>query len=66
MKKSGQHQVSVVGNNKNKLRRKRAMNKGDLIKEKTGLAERQIWEIVNRASKLGKVKKMKRGLYGAA
>jgi DNA-binding protein HU-beta len=31
MKKSGQHQVSVVGNNKNKLRRKRAMNKGDLI-----------------------------------
>jgi hypothetical protein len=46
--------------------RKRAMNKGDLIKEKTGLAERQIWEIVNRASKLGKVKKMKRGLYGAA
>jgi hypothetical protein len=36
------------------------------VKEKTGLAERQIWEIVNRASKLGKVKKMKRGLYGAA
>ena len=36
------------------------------LKEKTGLAESQIWNIINRASKLGKVKKMKRGLYGAA
>ena len=35
------------------------------LKEKTGLAERQIWSIVNRAAKLGKIKKMKRGLYGA-
>ena len=34
------------------------------LKEKTGLAERQIWGIVNRASKEGKIKKMKRGLYG--
>jgi polyhydroxyalkanoate synthesis regulator phasin len=36
------------------------------LKKKTGLAENQIWEIVNRASKLGKVKKIKRGVYGAA
>jgi polyhydroxyalkanoate synthesis regulator phasin len=36
------------------------------LKEKTGLAESQIWNIVNSASKLGKVKKIKRGVYGAA
>jgi len=36
------------------------------LKEKTGLAESQIWNIVNSASKLGKIKKMKRGIYGAA
>jgi len=35
------------------------------IKEKTGLAERQIWSIFNRAKKDGKIKKMKRGLYSA-
>lgn len=35
------------------------------LKEKTGLAERQIWGIVNCAKKDGKIKKMKRGLYGA-
>jgi len=35
------------------------------LKEKTGLAERQIWSIVNRASKAGKIKKVKRGIYGA-
>lgn len=34
------------------------------LKEKTGLAESQIWNIVNRASKLGKIKKVKRGVYG--
>lgn len=36
------------------------------LKEKTGLTERQIWSIVNRASKEGKIRKVKRGLYGAA
>jgi hypothetical protein len=36
------------------------------LKEKTGLAESQIWNIVNRAAKAGKVKKIKRGVYGAA
>ena len=36
------------------------------LKEKTGLAESQIWNIINRVSKLGKVKKVKRGVYGAA
>jgi hypothetical protein len=36
------------------------------LKEKTGLAESQIWNIVNSASKLGKIKKVKRGVYGAA
>lgn len=35
------------------------------LKEKTGLAEIQIWNIVNRAAKEGKIRKMKRGLYGA-
>jgi hypothetical protein len=35
------------------------------LKEKTGLAESQIWSIVNRAAKLGKIRKIKRGLYGA-
>ena len=35
------------------------------LKEKTGLAERQIWSIVNRAKRAGKIKKMKRGLYSA-
>jgi hypothetical protein len=33
------------------------------LKGKTGLAELQIWSIVNRASKLGKIKKLKKGLY---
>jgi polyhydroxyalkanoate synthesis regulator phasin len=36
------------------------------LKEKTGLAESQIWNIVNHATKAGKVKKIKRGVYGAA
>jgi len=35
------------------------------LKEKTGLAESQIWNIVNRAAKAGKIRKMKRGIYGA-
>jgi hypothetical protein len=33
------------------------------LKQKTGLAENQIWNIVNRATQEGKVRKMKRGLY---
>jgi hypothetical protein len=36
------------------------------LKKKTGLNERQIWGIVNRASKEGKIQKAKRGLYSAA
>ena len=36
------------------------------LKTKTGLNERQIWSIVNRASKEGKIQKAKRGLYSAA
>ena len=35
------------------------------LKEETGLSERQIWSIVNRAANEGKIRKMKRGLYGA-
>jgi hypothetical protein len=35
------------------------------LKEKTGLVERQIWSIVNRAAKAGKITKQKRGLYVA-
>jgi predicted transcriptional regulator of viral defense system len=36
------------------------------LKEKTGLAERQIWGIVSRASKEGRIRKVKRGVYGEA
>jgi hypothetical protein len=36
------------------------------LKDKTGLSERQIWSIVYRAQKNGKIKKTKRGLYIAA
>ena len=36
------------------------------LKEKTGLAESQIWSIVYRADKQGKIKKTKRGIYMAA
>lgn len=35
------------------------------LKEKTGLAERQIGSIVNRAAKAGKIRKVKRGVYSA-
>jgi|WetSurSiteA1Bulk_404760.scaffolds.fasta_scaffold27147_1 hypothetical protein len=34
------------------------------LKEKTGLAESQIWNIVNRATKEGRISKIKRGVYG--
>jgi hypothetical protein len=36
------------------------------LMEKTGLSERQIWSIVYRAQKQGKIKKTKRGMYTAA
>jgi hypothetical protein len=36
------------------------------LKDKTGLTERQIWSIVYRAQKQGKIRKTKRGLYTAA
>jgi len=36
------------------------------LKEKTGLAESQIWSIFYRAEKKGKIKKTKRGIYMAA
>jgi uncharacterized membrane protein len=36
------------------------------LKEKTGLVESQIWSIVYRAEKQGKIKKTKRGIYMAA
>jgi hypothetical protein len=35
------------------------------LKKKTGLPESQIWNIVNHAAKEGKIRKIKRGLYGA-
>ena len=35
------------------------------LKEKSGLAESQIWSIVYRAEKQGKIKKTKRGIYTA-
>jgi uncharacterized membrane protein len=36
------------------------------LKEKTGLVESQIWSIVYRAEKQGKIKKTKRGIYMSA
>lgn len=36
------------------------------LKEKTRLAESQIWNIVHRAEKQGKIKKARRGIYTAA
>jgi hypothetical protein len=36
------------------------------LKQKTGLSKLQIWSIVNSAAKEGKIKKLKRGLYGPA
>lgn len=36
------------------------------IKEKTGFDEKKIWNIINRLKKEGKVKNIKRGLYGKA
>ena len=36
------------------------------LKEKTRLAESQIWNIVHRAEKQGKIKKTRRGIYTAA
>ncbi len=35
------------------------------LKEKTGLKERQLWPIISRGKKIGKIKQMKRGVYGA-
>ena len=35
------------------------------LKKKTGLAESQIWNIVNRATREGRISKIKRGVYGA-
>ena len=36
------------------------------LEEKTGLKDRQIWAIVQRAIKQGKIKAVKRGVYAAA
>ena len=35
------------------------------LKEQTGLKERQLWPIISRGKKIGKIKQMKRGVYGA-
>jgi hypothetical protein len=35
------------------------------LKQKTGLTDLQIWNIVNRIAKAGKIRKVKRGLYAA-
>ena len=36
------------------------------LQEKAGLSDRQIWNIVTRAAKEGKIRKVKKGLYVAA
>lgn len=35
------------------------------LKEKTGMKESQLWPIISRAKKIGKIKQIKRGVYGA-
>ncbi len=35
------------------------------LKQKTGLTDIQIWNIVNRSARGGKIRKVKRGLYAA-
>ena len=35
------------------------------LEKKTGLTDRQIWAIVHRTEKKGKVRKVKRGVYAA-
>jgi DNA invertase Pin-like site-specific DNA recombinase len=35
------------------------------LKQKTGLTDVQIWNVVNRTAKEGKIRKVKRGLYAA-
>jgi hypothetical protein len=35
------------------------------LEEKTGLTDKQIWAVVFRGEKMGKIKKVKRGLYAA-
>jgi len=34
------------------------------LKKKTGLSELQIWNIINRTAKAGRIVKLKRGIYG--
>ena len=34
------------------------------LKEKTGLKESQLWPIISRCKKVGKIKQVKRGMYG--
>ncbi|MDD5099914.1 MAG: hypothetical protein PHP66_03085 [Syntrophales bacterium] len=34
------------------------------LKKKTGLSDLQIWSIVNRTAKAGRIRKVKRGVYG--
>ncbi|MBN1615481.1 MAG: type IV toxin-antitoxin system AbiEi family antitoxin domain-containing protein [Deltaproteobacteria bacterium] len=41
------------------------INTADL-KQRTGLSEQQIWGIIYRAEKVGKIKKVKRGVYVSA
>jgi predicted transcriptional regulator of viral defense system len=33
------------------------------LKEKTSLKDRQIWNIITSAKKIGKIKQVKRGVY---
>lgn len=35
------------------------------LEEKTGLTDKQIWAVIAKAEKMGKVKKVKRGMYAA-
>jgi hypothetical protein len=36
------------------------------LKEKTGLADRQIWAVIANAKKAGKIRQVKRGVYTSA
>lgn len=66
VKKTGKKKVSHIGAIVGLIQASAEGISTSALKEKTGLTERQIWSIVNRAAKEGKIRKIKRGLYGAA
>jgi hypothetical protein len=66
VKKSGEKKVTNIDKVIALIQASTEGIKTDKLIEKTGLNKNQIWNIVNRATKEGKIKKVKMGLYGPA